>query len=110
MSKPTWVTTLGQLRAATAGLPDDTSLFADEGDGAVEDHGGRFFEVSVGYVFPATSTQHPALILALGQCWDSEYELQQRLDDYIDYAPEPVQDFLDELDALPDGEEPNKID
>jgi YD repeat-containing protein len=85
--KPNYVLTWGQLKELmeTAKVPDDAALFADEGDECDE---GRFVEVSLGYIFPETATQDVAVVLALGQNWETEYDLQSRLNAHIDWTDE----------------------
>lgn len=81
MNKLRVTTTLGDLREALKDLPDDTTLFVD--DGMMD-----YYEIRVNHVLPPVMDNPPAVILEMGQVFNLEYDLTLRVDVAIGYDPE----------------------
>ena len=64
---------LGELRKATQHLPDDTDIFIDLGD-------LDWMESSLGYLLPPVLEHGYAFSLVVGQVWNYEYNIDDRID------------------------------
>lgn len=67
---------LGKFRRLTSHLPDEALLLVDEGD-------LRFAELSPKFILSATGPQDPAILLEMGQVWNYELDLDNRIDSYL---------------------------
>lgn len=65
--------TLGELRKATANLPDDTDIFIDLGD-------LEWMETHLGYLLPPVLDHPWAFSLNAGQIINYEYDIDNRID------------------------------
>lgn len=66
---------LGELRKLLADIPDDADVLMDEGD-------LQFAEVNVKYALAPVLGHPHAVLLDMGQVWNYELDLDNRIDGY----------------------------
>lgn len=66
---------LGELRALLKDVPDDADILIDEGD-------LQFAEVNLKYVLNPVLGHAHAVLLDMGQVWNYELDLDNRIDGY----------------------------
>jgi hypothetical protein len=101
---------LGQFRRMTADLPDDVMLLVDE----TEDGSLQFAELYFGSedsvsgkprMLPAAGGLPAVLLLGMGQVWNSELKLDQRMDaDFAGLDPNLLMSLEETMDPAEDDQ------